>query len=132
MFIPCGKLLSQQLAIYFKLQTNFPDRVETFYLICLFWQPVPLDFAERYIKNEGDALLSVPNGRSWSAQFKIRTLRTGKHAAEIYGCWKDFAWDNNLQVGDVCIFELLDRTEISFQVSITRVVDDSYCQRSKG
>ncbi|PON54050.1 B3 DNA binding domain containing protein [Parasponia andersonii] len=93
--------------------------------------PIPLDFAERYLKNEGDVVLSVPNGRSWFCQFKFRSLRTGKQEAEIYGGWKDFAVDNNLEVGDVCIFELLDGTEISFQVSIVRVADDAHRQSSR-
>ena len=42
-------------------------------------------------------------GRSWSAQFKIR-----KFKAEIRCGWKEFAAENNLKVGDICNFELLN------------------------
>ncbi|PON54065.1 B3 DNA binding domain containing protein, partial [Parasponia andersonii] len=81
---------------------------------------VPLDFATRYIKNEGDAVLLVPNGNYWCAQFKTSPLSCSNRSARLCNGWQEFAKGNNLEVGDVCIFELLDvdGKEISFKVSI--------------
>ncbi|PON54051.1 B3 DNA binding domain containing protein [Parasponia andersonii] len=87
---------------------------------------VPLALAVRHIMNEGDVVLSTPNGRSWSAQFRMR-----KFAAVICSGWKEFVADNGLEVGDVCNFELLDGTKILFQVSIVRVSDDYKGQESQ-
>lgn len=102
------------------------------YLIVFPGQYVRLDLIERHIKTEGDVVLSIPSGRSWSAQLRKRSLKTGKFAAVISSGWKEFAEDNNLEVGDVCIFELLNGTKISFQVSIFRASDDYKHQGSQG
>lgn len=103
------------------------------FLLVFSWQRVPLDMAEKHIKNDGDIVLAIPNGEQWPAQFKRRTSHiTGKSAAVIFDGWKEFMTNNNLKVGDVCIFELLNKTELVFQVSIVRVSDFSKQQRSRG
>ncbi|KAM6591502.1 hypothetical protein CsatA_014107 [Cannabis sativa] len=92
---------------------------------------VPLDIVEKYIRNEGDAILSIPNGRQyWTAQFKMmKSYIDGNCRAIIYNGWKKFMEDNNLEVGDVCVFELLNGIEISFQVLIVRVSGNLNHQR---
>ncbi|XP_062102214.1 B3 domain-containing transcription factor VRN1-like [Humulus lupulus] len=85
---------------------------------------VPLDIAEKHIKNDGGIVLANPNGEQWPAQFKRRKSPvTGKSAAVIFDGWKEFMTNNNLKVGDICMFELLDKTELVFQVLIVRVSD---------
>ncbi|XP_062102212.1 B3 domain-containing transcription factor VRN1-like isoform X2 [Humulus lupulus] len=87
---------------------------------------VPFDIVEKHIRNEGDVVLSIPNSRQyWSAQLRKRkSYITGNSSAVIFNGWKEFMADNNLEVGDVCIFELLNGTEIWLQVLIVRVSDD--------
>ena len=88
---------------------------------------------QRYLKKEGDVILRVPNHGSWSVQLKSRRLKTGQLLTEFHGGWKVFVVGNNLKVGDVCIFQLVDGNKTSFEVYIVRVPeDDAYHQRSQG
>lgn len=46
--------------------------------------------------------------------------------------WKAFVKDNNLKVGNVCTFELIDGTKLTFLVHIFRETDSSNCSTSQG
>ncbi|POO02672.1 B3 DNA binding domain containing protein [Trema orientale] len=82
-------------------------------------QKLPLNFVTTYVKTQGYVALSVPNGRSWNVELSIAL---GSYSeAKLNNGWPEFASDNNLEVGDVCIFKLLDRPEVSFEVFIFRV-----------
>ncbi|POO02673.1 B3 DNA binding domain containing protein, partial [Trema orientale] len=88
---------------------------------------LPIQFVLRYVKTQCHVILSVPNGRSWNAELRITPPAGPKCEARLYKGWREFANDNNLKVGDVCIFKLLDRPEISFEVSIVRSAEhDSF------
>ncbi|KAL5554602.1 hypothetical protein UlMin_042003 [Ulmus minor] len=92
---------------------------------------IPEDFAARYLrcKNGSSVTLRVPpSSRCWSCNFKVVPLKCGKYRRSFYNGWRAFALENNLKVGDVCIFELTNDTELSIDVSIVRVVDNPYCQ----
>ncbi|OIW01329.1 hypothetical protein TanjilG_10490 [Lupinus angustifolius] len=94
---------------------------------------LPSKFCKRYfdmgIKN-GDISLMSANGRVWPARYCIRGNCDGSKF-EFRSGWKQFSEDNNLEVGDVCIFELIDRTKLAFQVCIFRVSDNSNCPASQ-
>ncbi|XP_062075721.1 B3 domain-containing protein LOC_Os12g40090-like [Humulus lupulus] len=92
---------------------------------------VPLNFAMKYIKNQGDAVLSGPNGKYWSAEFKMRSLKVKNRGARVCNGWQEFVKGYNLEVGDVCIFELLDGVRITFEVSIVRFAEYECCQWSQ-
>ncbi|KAF3438872.1 hypothetical protein FNV43_RR17147 [Rhamnella rubrinervis] len=86
---------------------------------------VPKKFAERYInKKEVDFALRVLDGRSWFVHYRMRRRSGTSDSPEMLKPgWKAFAKDNNLKVGDVCIFELISNIgdDISvLQVSIDR------------
>ncbi|KAF3438876.1 hypothetical protein FNV43_RR17151 [Rhamnella rubrinervis] len=90
---------------------------------------MPKKFAERYKdKKEGELNLRVSDGRSWSVRYLIRRVLNGSIRGEIcYGGWKVFARDNHLEVGDVCIFNLInanDKAEDVFEVFVYRRTDD--------
>lgn len=64
------------------------------------------------------------NGRNaWRARYFCRASGSSRVGALTNG-WKDFAFDNNLEEFDVCLFELASGThdEILMDVSIFRVV----------
>ncbi|PON62320.1 B3 DNA binding domain containing protein, partial [Parasponia andersonii] len=94
--------------------------------------PVPFKFAKRNIKrNRTDVILELPDGRFWSVECKIRNLddKVLPKSAGLYSGWSAFAVENNLEVGDVCIFELVNTTEkILFRVFIERLADDAHHQ----
>ena len=46
--------------------------------------------------------------------------------------WKEFSRDNNLEVGDVCVFVLLEGIETAFEVVIFRVNENSRSSISQG
>ena len=102
------------------------------YLLVFFEQFVPLDFATRYMKKQGAVILSVPNGRSWLAEFRMISPKFMNCSARLCKGWHEFANGNNLEVGDICIFELLDGTEISFRVSIVHLAEYECHQWSQG
>jgi len=74
-------------------------------------------------KKRGDIQLQVLNGRAWSARYSIRMSGNGLRFELISG-WEEFAKDNNLKVGDVCKFELISSTILTFIVHIFRETDN--------
>ncbi|KAI3895758.1 hypothetical protein MKW98_025549 [Papaver atlanticum] len=65
------------------------------------------------------ATLRDSEGRTWDVG--ISTYRE-KHTKLVTG-WSDFVLDNRLEVGDVCIFELIDRDNLQIDVTIMRAQD---------
>ncbi|KAF1884001.1 hypothetical protein Lal_00012961 [Lupinus albus] len=94
---------------------------------------LPSKFVKRYfdmgIKN-GEMNLLLANGRVWPTRYCIRG-DCDRTRFELSSGWKQFCKDNNLEVGDVCIFELIDRTKLAFQVCIFRETDNSICPASQ-
>ncbi|POO02674.1 B3 DNA binding domain containing protein, partial [Trema orientale] len=83
----------------------------------------PHDFARRHLKNKlKDAILIVPHGgrrRTWSAYYNF-IVRENKVKARFQSGWMAFVRDNDLEVGDVCVFILLESTKTTFRVAIFR------------
>ncbi|XP_039012466.1 putative B3 domain-containing protein Os03g0621600 [Hibiscus syriacus] len=71
--------------------------------------------------------LSNSSGKTWTATLKQRQRGKRLDWVLLTG-WKTFAQDNNLQVGDVCAFELINSIEISFRVVIYQGQDLNYRQ----
>lgn len=95
-------------------------------------QHVPKKFAETYInKQEVEFSLRVMDGRSWFVRYKVNKKLnkrgTYDRTAEILNPgWRTFVKDNNVEVGDVCIFELISNIENHtsvFLVTIDRRAD---------
>ncbi|POO02670.1 B3 DNA binding domain containing protein [Trema orientale] len=83
------------------------------------------------MKNQDDIVLCVPSVGLWFVEVKIRSPRFKTCAATILKGWHEFANDNNLEVGDVCIFKLLDGDKTSFEVSIVRFAVYEYLHWSQ-
>ncbi|XP_058751117.1 B3 domain-containing transcription factor VRN1-like [Vicia villosa] len=71
-------------------------------------------------KKKGYICFQVLNyEKVWLAKYRIRMIATGLKF-ELTGGWRKFSKDNNLKVGDVCKFELIHKTNMTFQVHIFR------------
>ncbi|KAE9605232.1 putative transcription factor B3-Domain family [Lupinus albus] len=86
---------------------------------------IPTEFAEKYLKKTKAVVhLQVMDERTWPVVYVVPSITTG---------WNKFASDNNLNIGNVCVFELIKRKEnISFKVFIFRVAEESNYPLSKG
>ncbi|OIW01328.1 hypothetical protein TanjilG_10489 [Lupinus angustifolius] len=79
----------------------------------------------------GNINLRSENGKVWPARYLIREHNMAPKF-ELSSGWKPFVMDNNLKVGDVCIFEFIDRTKLTLQVYIFRKTENSTCSTSEG
>ncbi|KAL5057718.1 hypothetical protein RYX36_029322, partial [Vicia faba] len=84
---------------------------------------IPSEFGRRHFdldKKKGDIYFQVlDNDRVWSAKYSIKKrLGTTQTKFKLSRKWRDFVEDNNLKVGDVCKFELIHSTNMTFQVHI--------------
>ncbi|KAK6258454.1 B3 DNA binding domain - like 3 [Theobroma cacao] len=79
---------------------------------------VPNNFVRKHLMKE-DCVVNLcnSNGKTWTVSFHCRE-KERKLNASLQSGWKTFANDNNIQVGDVCVFELTNCIEISFKVCI--------------
>lgn len=79
-------------------------------------------------KKRGDINLQVLSGRVWPSRYAIRTVDE-KLRLELSSGWKRFAEDNNLKVGDVCIFEFITGSKLTFQIHIFRDSENSMTEK---
>ncbi|KAK3416131.1 hypothetical protein EUGRSUZ_H01965 [Eucalyptus grandis] len=88
----------------------------------------PARFFMKYIPNfrsKGDIILYVSDERFWSVRYKFGIY--GRRRQIKFNCgWKRFVQDNNLKLGDVCVFEIMWKVhQISFRVLIFRANGDT-------
>ncbi|CAL5207845.1 unnamed protein product [Lathyrus oleraceus] len=78
---------------------------------------VPFDFEQKYLKkDQSDMVLRVlGDDRTWIVKYCQSRISSG---------WKIFASDNNLKVGDVCLFEMINYDAYAFRVLVFRVDDE--------
>ncbi|KAH0685464.1 hypothetical protein KY284_016017 [Solanum tuberosum] len=55
---------------------------------------------EIFFAKRSDLVLQVPSKRSWALK-----CNRAKEYAKLTSGWKEFVFDNNIKVGDVCVFE---------------------------
>ncbi|MQM08711.1 hypothetical protein Taro_041567 [Colocasia esculenta] len=78
---------------------------------------VPSSFAKAHLpRSRIDLLLEDPAGRAWP----VRYIPDGE--SKLSGGWIAFAYGNNLEEGDLCVFELVRPLEL--RVHIFRVVEE--------
>lgn len=77
---------------------------------------IPIGFTRKYIQESTDMVAVLRYlDRSWP----VKLLRYKQdHKAFFSGGWPAFARENCLRVGDVCMFELIDKEDFVFEVSI--------------
>ncbi|KAM7263023.1 hypothetical protein ACFE04_000706 [Oxalis oulophora] len=79
---------------------------------------LPFKFAEQHLnlKNDEITVTDLGGKKKWTLGYKF-SMNSGKSV--LYRGWKEFSRDNNLTLGDVCRFELIDGIENSFRVLIS-------------
>ncbi|KAH1042571.1 hypothetical protein AAZX31_09G106300 [Glycine max] len=85
---------------------------------------IPPEFAEIYLKKtHAVVILEVLEGRTWPVICSAPTITGG---------WHKFASENHLNVGDVCVFELIQKIQgLAFKVSIFRGAEEPSCPISQ-
>lgn len=88
-------------------------------------QSIPSEWVLSHLPRKGkDVTLRVKKKeKTWHARY---SGIVGSRARGLSGGWKDFAFDNNLEESDVCLFELSSgiHDDIVMDVSIFRVVTE--------
>lgn len=103
-----------------------PTQVGEHYHMCL-----PRTFASEIFKNRSlDGVFVISDGRTWPVKFRRRSRNEIRRGCRLLKeGWKKFAEDNNLKVGDTCVFQLIDGNKKSFKVSILKADSDSHPSR---
>ncbi|KAJ7963964.1 B3 domain-containing protein [Quillaja saponaria] len=83
---------------------------------------VPAGFGLKYFKHESiNVVLLTSKGRKWQARC---FYREGSGCGRSIGKgFAQFSRDNNLEEGDVCVFELIDKKKFMLEVTIFRLDD---------
>ncbi|WJZ83789.1 hypothetical protein VitviT2T_003439 [Vitis vinifera] len=82
---------------------------------------MPSRFAEKYLNGVSKFIkLQTSDGKQWH----VRCL-SGESRVKLSKGWTEFVKDNNLEEGDVCVFELINMEDVVLKVSIFRVLDDA-------
>ncbi|CAL4934781.1 unnamed protein product [Urochloa decumbens] len=71
-----------------------------------------------YLPLEDETLLLKHRGKSWEVRCRIQKSQPG--TKRLLKGWKQFARDNNLKLGDLCLFELLENRKYTINVHIIR------------
>ncbi|KAI6678165.1 hypothetical protein NL676_038961 [Syzygium grande] len=91
---------------------------------------IPVGFVRQHIKKERAMVTLRSTDRSWL----VKILRNSQHRQALFSAgWTAFARENRLHAGDVCMFELIDRDDGVFNVSICRCaggIEQSACGAS--
>ncbi|XP_040945400.1 B3 domain-containing protein Os11g0197600-like [Gossypium hirsutum] len=87
---------------------------------------IPVNFARKYLtKMHKEVIHLLSNGKSWPVIYFQHSI---EKPSLISGTgWRGFAMDNNLEVDDVCAFELIEGPKTSMKVTIYKMqaVEDS-------
>ena len=121
-----SRMVSFLLAIFY---TSDEDQNAFFFPFCSLmtcfrglFQHLPLDFWKTYLNRiNGNVVLYGSDWGAWTVNFTTKKYQADRQASFVNG-WKKFVQDNDLVVGDICSFELINRgkAETSFKVTISR------------
>lgn len=58
------------------------------------------------------------NEKVWHAEYTMKMSNKGRIRFKVIRGWRKFSKDNNLEVGDVCNFEVILSTNMTFHVHV--------------
>ncbi|XP_039016828.1 B3 domain-containing transcription factor VRN1-like [Hibiscus syriacus] len=107
-----------QIASSFKSQNPFFTRVmQPSFLTDKYRMGLPIIFARKYLTEKKCKIQCVVDGKTWTMEYNNTSKR---FVPRLCNGWKGFSIDNKLDVGDVCVFELISIVETTFNVFIFR------------
>lgn len=77
---------------------------------------IPASFHNRYMEKGTDGAKLVVSDRSWP----VKLSKPSRGIRRFSQGWSAFCRANMLKVDDVCVFELIDKTDFVLKVSIFR------------
>ncbi|XP_038999992.1 B3 domain-containing protein LOC_Os12g40080-like [Hibiscus syriacus] len=78
---------------------------------------IPSDFAREFLTmHKGNLTLCNSTGKTWTTKYYRNS--GNKTQAELYSGWREFAEDNHLDIGDICVFELIKHPEMLMKMII--------------
>ncbi|KAI9182213.1 hypothetical protein LWI28_023175 [Acer negundo] len=81
---------------------------------------IPVKFARKYLSRDAKIIkLQVSDGREWPVQLFWRQNGSG----DLVTGWPAFSKENNLEDGDVCLFELIRTDDFLLKVSVFHSCD---------
>ncbi|XP_058183460.1 putative B3 domain-containing protein Os03g0621600 isoform X3 [Rhododendron vialii] len=80
---------------------------------------VPASFVSSVMQQDRQSATLVVSNKSWS----VGLCRGRRHVRMITHGWPIFSRENALKVGDVCVFELVEREDFVLKVSVFRCLD---------
>ena len=99
-------------------------------------QPVPIKFARKYFQNKSSEVSlrlagngGGRNGKRWRVDCHY-TFSKSQSQWRLSSGWKHFSFQNNLEEGDMCIFELTrrekqnEKEKVELTVHVFRVVEE--------
>ncbi|PON62322.1 B3 DNA binding domain containing protein [Parasponia andersonii] len=93
---------------------------------------IPSYFAMKHLRDKSGLVnLKVLGGKIWSVAFTFRVYGESLNV-QFYKGWKVFSQENNLDIGDVCIFVMTKDREVSFEVTIFRAKENASSPTYKG
>lgn len=79
---------------------------------------IPSSF-HRYMEKDRHGVTLVASNRSWP----VKLIKYGLHIWRFICGWTTFCRENKLKVGDVCVFELIEKNDFVLKVSVFRCPD---------
>ncbi|XP_057991271.1 B3 domain-containing transcription factor VRN1-like isoform X2 [Hevea brasiliensis] len=93
---------------------------------------IPATAAREYFNKSGAVTLNTVDGKTWSVRYSYKEYSRNKLSAKLNNGWRKFAKENHLEVGDVCVFELINRIDITLKVVIFQHIKDANSNPSLG
>ncbi|XP_065869831.1 B3 domain-containing protein_Os12g40080-like isoform X2 [Euphorbia lathyris] len=87
---------------------------------------IPASFASKYFTEQrGNIILNSVDGKSWTAEYVSYVIQERYRSTVIGTGWRKFVEENHLEIGDVCVFEMIDHIESKLKVVICKENHDA-------
>ncbi|OEL18088.1 putative B3 domain-containing protein, partial [Dichanthelium oligosanthes] len=77
-----------------------------------------VEYGDAYLPFKERTLMLHRHGKSWEVLCRVQVQRGQRNFKRLSKGWKGFARDNNLQLGDLCLFELLKTKKYMMNVHV--------------
>ncbi|KAG6655735.1 B3 domain-containing transcription factor VRN1-like [Carya illinoinensis] len=104
-----------EAATMFKTENPYFIRILRPYNLNNSFLILPTEFAKKYLKGLKFVKLQASDGRQWHCL--VRGINGATLPVRIGKGWRTFCKDNQLNEGDICVFELIRRKDVVLKVS---------------